>query len=151
MLDLNESAGTKEARRFIRHPLSIPIRCAREGHHAASEHDLRNLSFGGLSFVSNEAYCPGDVVDIEFPSLRHPAKIKGEVIWCSPASDKKPHQYLHGMKFLDEGDHYHARLIEQICHIESYRRAQELHYGRKLSAQRAAEEWISKHADHFPR
>ena len=151
MLDLNESAGTKESRRFIRHPMTIPIRCSREGHHAASEHDLRNMSFGGLSFVSNEAYSPGDMIDIEFPTLRHHAKLRGEVVWCSPASDKKPHQYLNGMKFLDESDLYHARLIEQICHIESYRRAQELHYGRKLTSQVAAEEWIAKHANQFPR
>jgi hypothetical protein len=150
MIDNAESAGRSDTRRFMRHPVAIPIRCQKAGHSAPAEHELRNMSYGGLSFVSNESYVPGDIIDIEFPALRHPARIRGEIVWCSPASECKPHQYVHGMKFLDEGDHRHARLIEQICHIESYRRAQELRHRRTLTPQEAAEEWIAKRAQHFP-
>jgi hypothetical protein len=151
MIDTTPKAGAADARRYMRHPVSIPIACRKEGHVKPVEHELRNMSYGGISFVSNEAYVPGDIIDIEFPGLRHRSRIRGEIVWCSPASECKPHQYAHGMKFLDEGDHYHARLIEQICHIELYRRAQELRHGRRMSPQEAAEEWIAKHADGFPR
>ncbi len=148
MIDAIDTASRQDGRRYMRHPVNIPISCHKEGHRTPSWHELRNMSYGGLSFVCNEAYCPGDIIDIEFPGLRHRTRIRGEIVWCSPAAETKPHQYLHGMKFLDEGDHHHAQLIEQICHIESYRRAQQLRYGRTLTCHEAAEEWIAKHAGH---
>lgn len=150
MTDAPVTEGSRDQRRFMRHPVTIPVSCHKEGQRAEAEHSLRNMSYGGLSFVSNESYCPGDIIDIRFPGLRTATSIRGEIVWSSPAAETKPYQYLHGLRFLDEGDHRHARLIEQICHIEAYRRAQELRYGRHVSAQEAAEGWIARHAADFP-
>jgi hypothetical protein len=125
------------------------VHCRKEGHINASVRELRNMSYGGLSFVSDEHYAPGDVLEVAFPDLRHPGHVRGEIVW-SEALDANPGSYLHGLKFLDENEHHRARLIEQICHIESYRRTQELHYGRSLAPQVAAEEWIAKYAARFP-
>ena len=41
-------------------------------------------------------------------------------------------------------------MIEQICHIEHYRKEVERLEGRALSAHEAAGEWISKYAGDFP-
>ena len=41
-------------------------------------------------------------------------------------------------------------MIEQVCHIEHYRKEVMLREGRELSAQEAAREWISKYAGDFP-
>jgi hypothetical protein len=41
-------------------------------------------------------------------------------------------------------------MVEQVCHVESYRRAVEQREGRQLTAEEAAEEWISRHASSFP-
>lgn len=42
------------------------------------------------------------------------------------------------------------RMIEQICHIEHYRKEVERQEGRRLSSQDAADEWISRYAGDFP-
>jgi hypothetical protein len=41
-------------------------------------------------------------------------------------------------------------MIEQICHIESYRRDVAQQEGRQLTTEEAAVEWISRYASSFP-
>ena len=41
-------------------------------------------------------------------------------------------------------------MIEQICHIEHYRKEVARVEGRELSTQEAASEWISRYASDFP-
>ncbi len=136
-------------RRFMRHPADIPVACRREGRRQQSESELRNISFGGLAFVSDECYCEGDIVHIEFPSLPVHTRIRGEIVWCERIEDSDNGQYVSGLRFLEKSEHFRARLVEQICHIESYRLAQR-RAGRDLSPHVAAEEWISRNADKFP-
>lgn len=138
-----------EKRRFIRHPGGVPIRCHRTGHVAPNGDETRNIGCGGLAFASEEPYVPGDIVEIDYPSLRDTQRVQGEIVWSIPTeAPDGPH--LNGLKFLDESDHFHARVVEQICHIERYRQAQLRDHGRKLSPQEAAAEWIERTADHFP-
>ena len=140
----------QDRRRFIRHPVSIPVGCQREGHEAPSVLHLRDMSYGGLSFYSDDSLTPGDQVRIQFPDLRHPGSVRGEIVWSSPADQDAQRGHLHGLRFQDEHEHFHGRLIEQICHIENYRRVQEQEHGRKLSSAEAAEEWITRQAGRFP-
>jgi hypothetical protein len=41
-------------------------------------------------------------------------------------------------------------MIEQICHIEHYRKEVKLAEGRELSSEEAADEWIKRYAGDFP-
>jgi hypothetical protein len=41
-------------------------------------------------------------------------------------------------------------MVEQVCHIETYRRTVAGTEGRELSAEQAALEWIAKFAASFP-
>jgi hypothetical protein len=41
-------------------------------------------------------------------------------------------------------------MVEQICHIEHYKREVAEREGRELSGQQAAKEWIAKYAASFP-
>ena len=41
-------------------------------------------------------------------------------------------------------------MVEQICHIEQYRREVLKKEGRRLSSEEAASEWIVKYASDFP-
>ncbi|MEQ8937648.1 MAG: PilZ domain-containing protein, partial [Gammaproteobacteria bacterium] len=43
------------------------------------------------------------------------------------------------------------RMVEQLCHIEHYRNEIARVEGRELSSEQAAQEWISKYAESFPR
>jgi hypothetical protein len=54
------------------------------------------------------------------------------------------------VQFLDAADAFRARMVEQVCSIERYRREVRRREGRVLSGQEAAEEWIREHAARFP-
>lgn len=137
-------------RRFIRHPISVPVVCRRAASNSVGAHELRDLSHGGLCFVSESGYAPGDVIDVTFPTLRHPASLRGEVAWTVQIDDKGGARHMTGLRFLDDQEHFRGRLIEQLCHIENYRRIQSLRYGRDITYAAAAEEWIDREADRFP-
>lgn len=141
---------TTERRRFIRHPVAIPLHCRREGHEELSALELRDMSHGGLSFISEESFSPGDLVRIQFPEIRHPDSVRGEIVWQECLGSNQAPRYLHGLRFCDERAHFHGRLIEQICHIETYRRVQNRQHGRALSPAEAAQEWIARQAGRFP-
>jgi hypothetical protein len=52
--------------------------------------------------------------------------------------------------FLDADDAFLARMVEQVCHIEDYRKSVQRLEGRALSPEAAALEWIAHHAAQFP-
>jgi hypothetical protein len=65
----------------------------------------------------------------------------------------RPHPlsgYELGVTFLDAEDAFRARMVEQLCHIEDYRRSVMRTQGRELSLDEAATEWIEKFAEDFP-
>ena len=142
-------AAERERRRFIRHPTRIPVVCMKEGHIDEVPSALRDISHGGLRFASPTAFDPGDIVRLEFPDLQHPDRIQGEIMWACRAPEDPHRPFYNGMRFLHENMRFRARLVEQICHIEAYRRAQE-EQGRALGDQQAAREWIALCADRFP-
>ncbi|MBU0677755.1 MAG: PilZ domain-containing protein [Verrucomicrobia bacterium] len=138
-----------DARRFLRHATTITAKCRKEGHKDESYFELRNISFGGMAFVADCSFLPGDIVEVSFPVLQHNTPFRAEIVWCSRLSDR-PDQFMNGVRFLDEDSFFHARLTEQMCHIEAYRQAQ-AEKGRQLTAEEAAFEWADRHAESFPR
>jgi hypothetical protein len=68
------------------------------------------------------------------------------VTWCHRSNS----HFAIGVEFLDSAEAFRVRMIEQICHIESYQREVEQREGRQLTAEQAAAEWISRHASSFP-
>ena len=137
------------ARRFIRHPLRIPITCAKKSHKKIQNELLRDISLGGLAFYASSKYVPGDSLQICYPVLGEGTCLHGEVIWCDNGATEKLTQFSCGVRF-DSGEMlFRARLVEQMCHIEAYRQAQEK-LGRELSGEDAAREWIPTNAHKFP-
>jgi len=139
----------QKSRQFIRHAATVPVICNREGHLDDAPLELANISHGGLAFVSAARHLPGDVLEISFPSMRNHPAIHGEVVWSRAASDGEPAGYIEGIRFLNEADHFRARLVEQICYIEAYV-AEQTKAGRSLTREQAAEEWTAKYAAAFP-
>jgi len=133
-------------RHFIRHPVDIPIE-VEAGFHPPSEHyEAHNLSTGGLSFDSVSEMAPGSIVDLRIPFVEPAFETRARVVWCSG----KGGNYELGVEFLDPDDAFRARMVEQVCHIEEYRRKVLEVEGRMLSAEEAATEWIYHYAAHFP-
>ncbi|MDA0576828.1 MAG: PilZ domain-containing protein [Verrucomicrobia bacterium] len=139
-----------ERRRFIRHPACVPVRCEKQGVIAGDHHELRDISDGGPSFLAPESYEPGDLLLVEFPTLKSRIGLSGEVMWAYPEKAGTPARYATGLRFLHPQTFLKARIIEQLCHIEAYREAQQRECGRALTSSEAAREWIALCASRFP-
>lgn len=133
-------------RQFIRHPTEIPIQIRRDRRRAAAAPPMRNVSLGGLAFRSEADLEPGSIVLLRIPFVRPQFASRARVVWCSAANGA----FEVGVEFLDVEDAYRGRLVEQICHIEQYRRDVLKSEGRKLTSEEAAAEWIAKYASEFP-
>lgn len=134
-------------RRFIRHPTDIPIELIQEDGPGASSPALCDVSHGGLSFRHASPVAVGTLVRLRIALTRPPFETGARIIWC--LSDGEAWQI--GVEFLDPDARFQARMVEQVCHIEKYRREQRNHGGRQLSSHEAALEWIEKFAQAFPR
>jgi len=114
--------------------------------HEPDDETLTNVSLGGLSFISKQALEVGQSVKVCVPVLVQPIYLSGQVVWCEECKGG----YEMGLKFESSEDIFRLRMIEQICHIEHYRKEIKLVEGRELSSEQAAREWIKRYADDFP-
>jgi len=109
---------------------------------------ITNVSLGGLAFVSPEPLEILDRVRVCIPILEHDNTLIGNVVWCEKSDSGD--EFEIGIEFEKSRDAFRLRMIEQVCHIEHYRKEVMQSEGRELSAQEAAREWISKYAGDFP-
>jgi len=139
----------RENREFIRHPADIPIEFSADDDPPLSLHGLaHDVSYGGLAFESERCPQRGAVIEIRIPTVKPAFETRGQVMWCRR---KSADRYEIGIRFLGSTDAFKARMVEQVCHIEQYKRDVLEREGRKLTGTAAAREWISKHAADFPR
>ena len=110
------------------------------------EETLTNISLGGLSFVSPNALEVLQKVRVCIPIIKKDNFLEGRVVWC----EKVKNGYEVGLEFERSEEIFRLRMIEQICHIEHYRKEIERLQGRELTTEEAAKEWISEYAGDFP-
>jgi hypothetical protein len=146
---MKKAVRVVDTRQFLRHPLDVPLRCTVKSVAEQDAAGLRNISDGGAAFYSSHKYRKGQAVEMTFPVFKTCPIIRGKIIWAMPDKDV-PGQFINGLKYADARDRKLIRLVEQICHIMSYRVMQEHLTGKVLSAEEAAKEWIGKYADSFP-
>ncbi len=134
-------------RQFIRHPSDIPIEYNLGDVVAHTREYLKDISQGGLCFRSKLCIAPGTIIHIQIP-IREPVfEADGIVVWCRKANG----HYEVGISLRDAHTEFGVRMVEQVCHIEHYKKHVLEREGRTLSGEEAAVEWIKKHADSFPR
>lgn len=133
-------------REFIRHPSDIPISVVMAGAFNQMSLALNNISKGGLAFTSDADLQLGSMVKIKIKSVKPVFIVKGIVAWCEPMGD----YYDIGVEFIGTEDAYRVRMVEQVCHIEHYKRSVKEKEGRVVSGEKAAIEWITKYASTFP-
>ena len=140
--------GTRTAmRQFIRHPVDVPIELRTARATAGSAAHVHDVSLGGLAVHSVEPVEPGAMIEVRIAYVQPAFEARARVAWCRPNHDGG-HEV--GVSFLDAQDAFTARMVEQVCHIEDYRRSVAREEGRHLSPEDAAHEWISKYAANFP-
>ena len=142
--------SNRKIRKYIRHPSDVPIQVTldlvEDDSEETADETLTNVSLGGLSFISKQPFDVEQKVQVSIPLLKQDTKLLGTVVWC----EKFTESYEIGIKFEGSKDLFRLRMIEQICHIEHYRKEIKLVEGRELSTAQAATEWISRYASDFP-
>jgi hypothetical protein len=137
----------QQQRQFIRHPLTIPIEARRVGTQAEAEAlQAHAIGVGGLAFHCTGRLEPGAVVHVRISYVDPAFETDARVVWCRAAGNDSE----LGVEFLNADDAYKARMVEQVCHIESYRQRVLATEGRRLTTQEAAIEWIRDFAVGFP-
>jgi hypothetical protein len=134
----------QQRRRFIRHPAEIPLEVLDHG--PLGRLLLSNVSEGGLCFLSGRPFALGAAVRLRIASVQPRFEAEARVTWCRAVEDG----FEVGAQFLDDADAFRARMVEQVCHIERYRREVREREGRDLDGGAAAREWIDRYAAEFP-
>ncbi len=127
-------------------PLQVTLDWEEEENDESIDQTITNVGLGGLAFVSQKPLEVLQRVRVCIPLLQQDNYLIGNVVWC----EKSGKSYEIGIEFEKSRDAFRIRMIEQICHIEHYRKQVARLEGRELSAQEAAGEWISKYAGDFP-
>jgi len=134
-------------RQFIRHPVDVPVEIGASGSRPASAFRSHDISQGGLALVSSFDLPAGAEVEVRIPCVQPPFTARARVVWCHACN----HQGFElGVAFLDAESAFLARMVEQVCHIEEYRKSVRRLEGRELSPEEAAIEWIAQCAAQFP-
>lgn len=150
-------------RSYIRHPSDIPIqidltteknmqgKAASEAVSAETSdqtqgQQLSNISHGGLAFNAERPLETGAVITLKISSVQPAFEAEGLVTHCS----REGQHYVIGIEFISKDSLFVARMVEQVCHIEHYKRAIAEKEGRHLSGEEAAKEWIERYAASFP-
>ncbi len=133
-------------RSYIRHPSDIPVHIQTASDKDHNHQRLNNISHGGLAFDSATPVETGTVIQLNIDYVDPSFRAEGIVTHCH---EEQGH-YVIGVEFVNQNDLFVARMVEQICHIEHYKREVARHEGRELTGQEAAREWIDKFAADFP-
>ena len=127
-------------------PIQVLLDWVEDENDETVDQTITNVSLGGLAFMSPSPLEVLQRVTICIPLLQQDNHLAGNVVWC----EKTGSGYEIGIEFEKSRDAFRLRMIEQICHIEHYRKEVERQEGRVLTSQEAAGEWISKYAGDFP-
>jgi len=135
-----------EKRQFVRHPSSIPIE-VRLLSGGCESTEVSDISLGGLSFVFHWSIACGVEVAVRVPGLAEHIDLSGRVV----RFEQDGENWLIGIVFEGRDAVFRMRMVQQICHIEDYRRRVMEIDGREISGEAVAEEWVALYAANFPR
>ncbi|MDF1694016.1 MAG: PilZ domain-containing protein [Zhongshania sp.] len=134
-------------REFVRHPSEIHMDVKVLSEPGSRRGHLHDVSMAGLSCLVSREIKAGSKVEFYVPSITEESSGRGTVMWCRPKREK----FQLGIQFYPGKDTFRARIVEQLCQIEHYRREVEELEGRIIDSDEAAEEWIARYAADFDR
>jgi len=143
-----------EQRRFIRHPLNIPVTCrvikdTLDEKEPGAPATTGNISIGGLLFSIKHPLRVGSLIMIKMPFEDKVFNVKSKVVHCTKNSGTK--LYNVGASFYKINDAFKVKLIEQIYLIAEYRDLRSVQLGREVSLEEASREWIKRYSERFKR
>lgn len=145
---MTEKKRVQEKRRFIRHPICLPLKIRKE--RAAKDllsSETLNVSMGGLLFLSSTEVAVDAVISVTLPFKDKIFKIRGKVVRCEKDLDSR--LYNIGIEFLKISDAFKVRLVEQLHLIEEYRCLRSIQLNRDVNLPEASREWIKRYSEQF--
>ncbi|MEA3412223.1 MAG: hypothetical protein U9R74_11890 [Pseudomonadota bacterium] len=131
---------------YILHPREIPVRVTVRKSPGTVFRRLENPGLGGVRLICREPYRPGLLVGLDVRVCGEWRQLRGIVVSLRDIGVG----YEVGMGFLSRADAFEGRMLEQACHIESYKLGISRTQGRNISAEQAAREWIGRFSATFP-
>jgi len=132
---------------FIWHPQGFPIETRRIwfARSPATANDLATRV--GIMFDSQLYYPPASLIELTIPVRDRIEKFTGMVVLVK----KREHHFEIGLWLNQGNDASRARIVEQVCHIETYLKEKKYREGPgNLDPERVASEWIAKYAAGVP-
>ncbi|MFC1808718.1 PilZ domain-containing protein [Candidatus Omnitrophota bacterium] len=139
-----------EKRKFIRHPICIPLEFKRITSASARKKqkaETVNLSLGGLLFLSRSKIALGTAINVSLPFKDKTFHVHGKVVRCDKDGSSK--LYYVGIEFLKVSDAFKVKLIEQLHLIEEYRCLRSIQLNREITLPEASKEWIKRYSVQF--
>lgn len=137
----------EERRRFVRHPLEIPLTYKILDIDGCNLTQTTDLSDFGISFLSEEPFPEGQLLEISIYSPRQHLQAKSVVKWQNYSLQEGKYQV--GVMFINRQEGFRARMVEQICHIDIYRQRRMKEENRDIPYNEAAFDWITKNGKKF--
>lgn len=148
---------TQTHKQFIQHPSAIPLEYCLSEVPPRGSVEATNNAQGGLSFHSDDYIAPQQWLHLSIPLHENYFETDALVCWCQPdettvteTTAKHKPRYHVGVQFSNRQEAFSARMVEQVCYIEEYKKNVKKKEGRELSSDQAAAEWIEKYAEQFP-
>jgi hypothetical protein len=132
---------------FIHHPVGFPLECKRVWFDKHADPDEPECTDIGLIFESEKYIKPGATIEVTIPLRNETESFRGKVVLVRHNGDF----FEIGLWLNRRSDASRARIVEQICHIETYLKQKKYREGPyNLNPDQAAEEWINQHASTVP-
>ena len=136
-----------EHRKFLRHPIKVPIQLTLIEKSPASNARAEDLSQGGLAFFWPEPIPEGTHLELAIPVEKQLFKINAHVTHSK--KDEATGLFKTGVCFKDAVSSFRAKLAEEIIQIRHYCEKISLLRGHPFSEEDAAKLWIDRNAENF--
>ena len=136
----------REMRNYIRHSSNIPLEIITETLQDSSPQTMKDVSIGGLSFLSDHAHDICDIIKVSIPYVKPAFVSEGQVTWCI----KQGGRYEVGVEFFTADDESRARIVKQAFYIEDFIKEVKKPGRGREDIELAAREWIREHVVDSP-
>lgn len=146
----------REKRAFVRHAVELPIRYRILGGEkrangslflAVSSERTKDISEGGLLFLSSQVFSIGTCLELKIPIGGRVFTLEGRVV--HHRRDFESQLFRTGIQFTNPDGVFKVKMAEQIYQIDEYRKTLSMQEGRSVSPEEAAQRWIEKHSERF--
>ena len=131
---------------FLHHPAGFPLLCKKIRFRKPASGISGLPGSMGLCFVSEKYIKPGTHLEITIPLRGETYKFTGKVVLIKNYGDK----FEIGLWLASNSDVARIRIVEQICHIETYLKHKHFKEGPFISRESVTQEWINRFAASFP-